>query len=150
MRVREVMNQYPVCCSRTTSAMNAARMMHEFDVGMLPVVDELSMRRLIGVVTDRDLCLKVLVEEHDPTLTTVEDCMTTDLVTCTPEADVREVIAAMASRQIRRLPVVDRNNNVRGVVAISDLIAHKGVESVDVCWLLNRITSSRAKAQVAA
>jgi len=95
--------------------MNAARMLEEFDVGILPVVDELWTRKLMGVVTDRDLCLRVLREEHDPSLTTVEDCMTTDVVTCTPGTDIREVVAAMERSQIRRLPVIDQKKNVLGV-----------------------------------
>ena len=68
-------------------------MLREFDVGILPVIDDLAARKLMGVVTDRDLCLAALVELHDPSLTTVEDCMATDLVTCTPQTDIRDVLA---------------------------------------------------------
>jgi CBS domain-containing protein len=150
MRVSEVMTQDPVCCIRTTSVMNAARMLKEFDVGILPVVDELWTRKLIGVVTDRDLCLTALGEEHDPTLTTVEDCMATDLVTCTPKTDIREVVAAMAERQVRRVPVIDPDNNVRGMVGISDLIAHHALAPADVCRLLNRIMARKHQARAQA
>lgn len=151
MRVSEVMAQHPVCCSRTTSVMNAARMLREFDVGILPVVDELWTRKLIGVVTDRDLCVAALGEEHDPTLTTVEDCMATDLVTCTPDTDIREVVAAMGQRQVRRVPVIDQGNNVRGMIGISDLVAHNAVAPTDIIRLLNRIMAPqhRARAQAA-
>jgi CBS domain-containing protein len=131
--------------------MNAAGMLREFDVGILMVIDELWTRRLIGVVTDRDLCLTALGEPHDPTLTTVEDCMVTDLVTCNPDTDIREVLAVMAIRQVRRVPVVDRDNNVRGIVGISDLIRHKAADPGDICMALGRITAPkhRVRAQAA-
>ena len=72
--------------------MNAVRMLREFDIGFLPVIDDPRTRKLIGVVTDRDLCLAALGELHDPTLNTVEDCMATDLVcfsSCTGKRDPR-------------------------------------------------------------
>ena len=151
MRVSEVMTKDPVCCIRTTSVMNAAGMLREFDVGILSVIDDLWTRKLIGVVTDRDLCLTALGEPHDPTLTTVEDCMATDLVTCALDTDIREVLAAMAKRQVRRVPVVDRDNNVRGIVGISDLIRHHAADPRDICMALGRITAPkhRVRAQAA-
>jgi len=151
MRVSDVMTPSPVCCSRTTSVMNAVRMLREFDIGILPVVDELWTRKLIGVVTDRDLCLTVLREEHDPTLTTVEDCMATDVVTCTPDTDIREVVSSMVQHQIRRVPVVDRNNSVLGMVGISDLIAHNAVAPAEIWSLLGRnmTPTIRARTQTA-
>ena len=151
MRVSEVMTREVVCCSRTTSVRNAARMLREFDVGILPVIDDLAARKLMGVVTDRDLCLAALVELHDPSLTTVEDCMATGLVTCTPQTDIRDVLAEMMRRQVRRVPVIDRDNTVRGIVGISDLIRHHAVNPRDVCMALSRITAPkhRVRAQAA-
>jgi CBS domain-containing protein len=129
--------------------MNAVRMLREFDIGFLLVTDDLWTRKLIGVVTDRDLCLAALGETHDPTLTTVEDCMATDLVTCTPEMDIREILATMAEHQVRRLPVVDQDNCVRGIVGIADLIRHNAADPRDIWMALSRITAPkevRAKA----
>ncbi len=149
MRVSEVMAHDPVCCIRTTSVMNAVGMLRQYDIGFLPVIDELWTRKLMGVVTDRDLCLAVLGESHDPTLTTVEDCMATEPVTCTPDMDIREILAAMAEHQIHRLPVVDEDNRVRGIVGISDLIRHNAVDPRDIWMVLSRITAPkeiRAKA----
>lgn len=147
MRVKEVMTQPPITCSRTTSLRNATRMLREHDIGFLLVVDELWNRTLMGAVTDRDLCLTGLGEQHDPTLTTVEDCMTTDVVTCTPDTDIREVVSLMAEHRIRRIPVVDRDRNPRGVVGIYDLVAHKAVEPSDVCRLLSRVMQPKAQVQ---
>jgi len=143
MRVSEAMTHDPVCCIRTTSVMNAVRMLREFDIGFLPVIDDPWTRKLIGVVTDRDLCLAALGEPHDPTLTTVEDCMATDLVTCTPDMDIREILATMAEHQIRRLPVVDQHNRVRGIVGISDLIRHNAADPRDIWMALSRIAAPK-------
>ncbi len=151
MQAVNVMINDPICCSRTTSVMNAARMLHEYDIGILPVVDELWLRKLMGVVTDRDLCLGALSEGHDATLTTVEDCMTTDLFTCTPETDIREVVATMAERQIRRVPVINKDGNILGIIGISDLVRHNAISPSEVCTLLQKIVSPeyRARAEAA-
>lgn len=149
MRVSEIMAHEPVCCTRTTSVRNAARMMRELDIGFLPVIDELWTGKLMGVVTDRDLCLTGLGEQHDPTLTTVEDCMAVDPITCTPDMDVREILETMAQHQIHRMPVVDRDRHVQGIVGISDLVRHKAADPSDICRALGRITAPkevRAKA----
>lgn len=143
MRVSEVMTHNPVCCIRTTSVMNAVRMLREFDIGFLPVIDDPRTRKLIGVVTDRDLCLAALGELHDLTLSTVEDCMATDLVTCTPDRDIREILATMAEHQIRRLPVVDKDNRFRGIVGISDVIRHNAADPRDIWMALGRITAPK-------
>ena len=143
MRVSEVMTHNPLYCIRTTSVMNAVRMLREFDIGFLLVVDDPTTRKLIGVVTDRDLCLAALGELHDPSLTTVEGCVATDLVSCTPDRDTREILATMAEHQIRRLPVVDQDNSVRGVVGISDLIRHNAADPRDVWMALSRITAPK-------
>jgi CBS domain-containing protein len=143
MRVSEVMTHDPVCCVRTTSVMNAVGMLRKFDIGFLPVIDDLWTRKLIGVVTDRDLCLAVLGQRHDPTLTTVEDCMATDPITCTPDRDILEILATMAEHQIRRLPVVDRDNRVEGIVGISDLIRHNAADPRDIWTALGRITAPK-------
>ncbi len=142
MRVSEVMTHDPICCIRTTGVRNAASMMHEFDTGFLLVIDDLWTRKLIGVVTDRDICLMAVREVHDPTLTTVEDCMATNPLTCTPDTDVQEVLALMAEHQIRRVPVVDQER-VRGVVGIADLIRHNAVDPRDLCTALGRILAPR-------
>jgi CBS domain-containing protein len=123
--------------------MNAVRMLRKFDIGFLPVIDDPRTRKLIGVVTDRDLCLAALGELHDPTLTTVEDCMATDLVTCTPEMDIREILATMAEHQIRRLPVVDQDNRVQGIVGISDLFRHNAADPRDIWMALSRIMAPK-------
>lgn len=142
MRVSEVMTHDPICCTRTTSVRNAVGLMRAYDIGFLPVIDELWTRKLMGVVTDRDLCLAALGEPHDPTLTTVEDCMA-DAFTCTPDMDVRVILETMSKHQIRRLPVVDRDRHVLGIVGISNLIRHNAADPEDICGALSRITAPK-------
>ncbi len=149
MQASEVMFNEVVCCSRNTSVMNAAGMMREADVGSLLVIDDPTTRRLIGVVTDRDLCLDALGEPHDPVLTTVEDCMATDLVTCAPEEDVRKVLAEMAKHQVRRVPVVDRENLVCGIIGVFDLVRHNAVDAAEICTALDRIMAPKKPAAAA-
>ena len=150
MIVSEVMTRDAVCCIRTTSVTNAARMMREFDIGILPVIEDLATRKLMGIVTDRDLCLGALGEPHDPTLTTVEDCMATDLVTFTPDTDVRDVLAGMMKQQVRRVPVVDRESVVRGMVGISDLIRHNAVSPQDIYRAFGRIMAPKDRVRAEA
>ncbi len=149
MRVRDVMTHDPICCIPKTSVMNAVGMMRQFDVGFLVVIDDIWTRKLVGVVTDRDLCLSMLAEPHDPALAMVDDYMTKDPATCAPDMDVREALALLASYQIRRLPVVDQENCVRGVIGISDLIHNNAFDPRDMWMALSRITARkevRAKA----
>jgi CBS-domain-containing membrane protein len=129
--------------------MSAVGMMREFDVGILLVIDDSLTRRVIGAVTDRDLCLLALGEPHDPALTTVEDCMATDVVTCAPDDDVRKVLGDMREHQIRRIPVVDRDKCVCGIVGVSDLIRHHAVDPAEICMALDRIMAPKKAAAMA-
>jgi CBS domain-containing protein len=115
------------------------------------VIDDAVNRRLIGVVTDRDLCLRVLTQMHDPTLTTVEDCMTPEPFTCAPDTDVRQVLALMAKQQVRRIPVVDRHKRVVGIIGLSDLLRHEAINPRDTHLAFARITKTKeaARAQAA-
>jgi len=76
--------------------------------------------------------------------------MATDLLTCTPNTDVRDVLAVMAQRQVRRVPVIDRDNTVRGIVGISDLIRHKAVAPTDIYMVLGRIMAPKHRVEAQA
>ncbi len=142
MRVSEVMTHCPICCTRATSVIQAAGPLREFDVGLVPIVDGLWAQKLIGVVTDRDLCLTALREGYDPKLTTVEDCMARDVIACTPDMDVRGALTIMIKHQVRRLPVVDQDR-IRGIVGLYDLIRHDAVSPRDLWMALSRIMEPR-------
>jgi CBS domain-containing protein len=95
--------------------------MQNEDIGALPVVENHKTRKLIGIVTDRDLAIRVVGASRDATSTQIKDVMTPDPVACHPGDDLEATLEVMASRQIRRSPVVDEQGQVVGIIAQADL-----------------------------
>jgi CBS domain-containing protein len=124
MKVREIMTPNPGCCTPEDSPQRAALLMRNLDVGAVPIIDNEESRRPVGIVTDRDLSLGVVAQGLDPTTSRLIDCMTTEVICCTPEDDVHAVSALMQERQIRRVPVVDEGGACCGIVAMADLARH--------------------------
>jgi CBS domain-containing protein len=118
---RDVMTKDPVCCLTTDTVYEAARLMRVHDAGSLPVVSEEDLKTLAGIVTDRDLALRVIAERRDPDGTRVEEIMTAEVATCLPEARLEQVLEEMERRQVRRIPVVDNRGRVVGIVAQADI-----------------------------
>jgi CBS domain-containing protein len=120
MTCAEVMTPSPTACQPQHTATEAAELMRREDCGLLPVVSEGSSK-LIGVLTDRDIVLKVVAEGRDPGSTAVGDVMTTDIVTCMPQENVEMALEQMATRQVRRIPIVERDGSLVGIVAQADV-----------------------------
>jgi CBS domain-containing protein len=120
MTCAEVMTPSPTSCNPQHTAIDAAELMRREDCGLLPVVSE-DGKKLIGVLTDRDIVLKVVAEGRDPRSTAVGDVMTTDVVTCLPQESVEMAMEQMATRQVRRIPIVDRDGSLVGIVAQADV-----------------------------
>jgi CBS domain-containing protein len=116
-QIRDVMTSNPTTVERSTSVLEAAKVMTGEDVGPLPVIEG---GRLVGIVTDRDIVTRVLAEERDPQSTTVGDICSSDLITVTPEDDLDHALRKMASAQVRRLPVVE-GDRIIGIVAQADV-----------------------------
>jgi len=95
--------------------------MVECDCGEIPVVDANDTLRPIGVVTDRDIVCRIVAERRNPGDHTAGDCMTSPVVTVTPETDLDACVNLMEERQIRRVPVVDERGRLAGIVAQSDV-----------------------------
>ncbi len=92
------------------------------DVGIVPIVESQDTRRVLGVLTDRDIVLRVVAQGHDPNeIVHVGDVMTNELVTCSPDADTLEVQELMKERKVRRVLVVDDHSAVVGIVTMADL-----------------------------
>lgn len=121
MTSKDVMTANPVVCLPDDTILRAADMMKESNVGFIPVVSDRASRKLVGVITDRDLVLRVDAEEIEPAKTLVRDAMTPAPVTCAPDARFSDVLASMAEHQLRRLPVVDTGGALLGVVSHADL-----------------------------
>jgi CBS domain-containing protein len=113
--------------------------MREADSGAIPVVASENDPKVIGIVTDRDLCMRVVAEGRDPNQVPVQECMTTRVITCRPEDEVEEISDMMAERQIRRIPVVDGEGSILGIVSLADL-AQNADHGADVAEALHDIS----------
>jgi CBS domain-containing protein len=118
MQVNRVMTRRAECTRPDATLQEAAQRMTELDVGSLPVCDN---DRLVGILTDRDITVRSISKGHDPKTHQVREVMTSDLFFCFEDQDVKEVADVMREKQIRRLPVLDRNKRLAGIVSIGDL-----------------------------
>ena len=117
----DVMTPEPACCEPGEPLTRVADIMKREDVGAIPVVDSKSSRRLVGIVTDRDIVVKVVAGGHDVQVATVRDAMTSNPTTCREDQDVKAALEHMAERQVRRMPVVDGEGRLRGIIAQADV-----------------------------
>lgn len=141
----EVMTKDPVCCTPADTAVSAARLMKDSDVGPIPVVENAQTKRLVGIVTDRDLALKVVAEGRDPNAVKVEEVMTREPLTCRAEDELQKAIGLMAERQLRRIPVVDEGGKIVGIIAQAD-VATKTEAPEKTAGVVEEISESRGGA----
>jgi len=120
-KCKDVMTKDPVSCLTSDSVMKVAQLMSRDNIGSLLVIENEETQTLIGIVTDRDLALKVLSEGRDARSTKVETVMTRNVVTCHPEDGLQKALDAMAQHQLRRMPVVDNDNRILGIIAQADI-----------------------------
>lgn len=118
MKVHEVLCRPVSTCPEDTTLAAAARLMEENDCGVLPVV---RATKVVGVVTDRDVCMAV-GRKRNPQETPVREIMSTNVVSCGIEDDVRQALSIMANSRIRRLPVVDARGKLEGIVSMDDVV----------------------------
>lgn len=117
----DVMTREPACCEPADSIKRVAELMKSEDIGAVPVVESRSSRKLLGIVTDRDVVVKVLAGGKAVESATVRDAMSANPVTCHEDADVSEAVSRMAERKVRRIPVVDSAGTLRGIIAQADI-----------------------------
>lgn len=117
MKVSEFMTKDIASVNREDTVERAAQMMKEYNVGSIPVVSE---NKIVGIVTDRDIVLRSAAEGENIERQQVKDIMTSNPVVGKPDMDVHEAASLMSDRQIRRLPIVDKDNLV-GIVSLGDL-----------------------------
>jgi CBS domain-containing protein len=128
MRVRDVMTPDPASCTPDSTAQDAAILMRDNDCGSLPVVESESSRKLVGTVTDRDLAIRGLAEGKGPD-TRIRELMTDGPTSAAPDDEVEIVREVMVAQQVRRVPVVDDNGVVVGIVAQADVARVEGAAS---------------------
>ena len=139
MKVGEVMTKNPACCWPSHSAVTAATMMQHGDTGVLPVIQDRFTPTLVGVVTDRDLCLHVVAGSRHPAHIWVSECMTADPVCCAADDDVVSALELMKKHQVRRLPVVNMKREVVGILALSDLLRKRAIAIDEFAAAIERI-----------
>jgi CBS domain-containing protein len=115
------MTPSPSCVTAADSVVRAAEIMKNEDVGAVPVVEEENSRKLIGIITDRDITINVIADGKDPHSCRVEDLMSRNIVTCRPDEDVQHAMDRMAQHQVRRIPVVDSKGKVMGIISQADI-----------------------------
>ncbi|MFL5962187.1 MAG: CBS domain-containing protein [Gaiellaceae bacterium] len=120
-QVREAMTSNPHTVTADSSIAEAARLMRDEDTGIAPITEG---QHLVGVVTDRDVAIKVVAEGKDPQTTKVTQIASSNLVTVDPEQDLDEALRLMAEHQVRRLPVVEEDGKLVGILAQADVAHH--------------------------
>jgi CBS domain-containing protein len=120
--IRNVMTPNPTTVEPSSPVVEAARIMRDDDVGPVPVVES---GRLVGMITDRDITIRVVADGKDPQSTTVGEVMSRDLVTVDQQQSLDEALRLMAEHQVRRVPVVEEDSRLVGIVAQAD-VAQQG------------------------
>jgi CBS domain-containing protein len=137
--IRDVMTSNPCTIDAEKSVAYAAKMMRDEDVGLAPIVED---DKLIGMLTDRDIAVRVAAEGRDPGQVKVRDVASSQLVTIDPQQDLDEALRIMAKHQVRRLAVVEEGGQLVGVVAQAD-VAREG-DDRKTGKLVEEISSRRA------
>ncbi len=120
MQVKEIMSRDPQCCTPDDTLRNAARLMADHDCGCLPVVEGTERKGVVGVITDRDITVRGVAKGKSPD-SKVNDVMSPSPSCCKADDEIEEVERIMTERQVRRVPVIDSDGRVVGIIAQADL-----------------------------
>jgi len=120
MKVKDVMSSNTKVCSVIDNLSAVAGLMWENDCGILPVVAEGGM--VVGLITDRDICMAALLKNQNLWNITVEDVISGDVYVCEPEDDVRNALKTMQENRVRRLPVIAADGTLQGILSMNDLV----------------------------
>ena len=120
-RCSEVMTEDPTYCLPSDTVIRAAQLMRREDVGLIPVVNNGEGRQLIGVITDRDIVMRVVAENGNLSETAVQTVMSSDPITCHPSDELEAALDRMKQYQVRRIPIVDEGGGLVGIVSQADV-----------------------------
>ena len=142
MNVGEVCNREVVVTGKDSPIIDAAKLMRNYHVGDVVVVDESDGKRIpVGILTDRDMVIELLAEEVDSNSVNVGDIMSVDLLTANEEDEIWDTIKRMRSHGVRRVPVVNKENGLEGILTVddvTDLIAEQLRDLVDLVAMERR------------
>lgn len=128
MTTKDIMSNNPDCCLATDTAQKVAKTMCDKSIGSLPVVTDHETRKLIGMITDRDLCCSVVAQGLDPRKAEIQKLATANPFSCSKDDNIDSCERLMQEHQVRRIPIVDRDNRVIGIVSQADLALHEPPE----------------------
>lgn len=149
MKAKDIMTSDPVCCPPDTTSQEVASYMEQHDCGCVPIVEDLQSRRLVGVVTDRDIAIHGVGRGTGPQ-TPIREVMTAGTVCCTPHADVEDVERAMSENKVRRVPVLEQDDRLVGMVSQADVArARRDVGEENVARVVEDISEPTAGASEA-
>jgi CBS domain-containing protein len=140
----EVMTKNLVCCLPNDMVAKVAKLMKSENIGSIPVIEDEQTKKLVGIVTDRDLALKIVAEELDSKSTKVAAVMTHKVVTCRAEDGLQKALDAMSEHQLRRIPVVNNDNKILGIIAQAD-VATRVNQPEKTAEMVKGISRSNAK-----
>jgi CBS domain-containing protein len=120
MKVKEVMTPDPKAIWLTESLADAAQLMWENDCGVLPIIKD--GRKVVGVITDRDICMATAMKQANPTGISVEEVMTGLVYSVSPEDEVAQALRTMQEHRIRRLPVITAEGELEGILSMNDIV----------------------------
>jgi CBS domain-containing protein len=120
MRVYSVMKREPRTCTPETDLATAGRTMSQVDCGFLPVID--AGRTVVGLITDRDICLAVTLRDELPSAIRVKDVISGEVYSCTADEEITEALNTMREFGVRRLPVLDMGGGIEGILSLDDVV----------------------------
>jgi CBS domain-containing protein len=141
LAAREIMTRNPRAALSDSPVSDVARIMRDENTGIVPIVDDDG--RLLGVVTDRDIVVRSIAEGNDPLVMRAADLMSADVEVATPDESVRDVVHLMGDRQVRRIPVVDQDDVLVGIISMAD-VATRADYDTDLQDALEEISSRRS------
>src|SRR5918993_4730910 len=124
MKVQDIMTSDVEACGPESDLAEAAAIMWRKDCGSVPIVD--AEQRIVGMITDRDICMAVCTRNKLATELKVGEVMSGKVFACAPDDNIRDAMETMQSSQLRRLPVVDADGKLRGILSINDVVLHSG------------------------
>ena len=120
MKVQEVMTPEAKAIWLTESLADAAKAMWENDCGVLPIIKD--GRKVVGMITDRDICMATAMNERNPSSICVEEVMTGTVYAAAPDEDIEQALATMREHRVRRLPVLNTEGELEGILSMNDIV----------------------------
>ena len=143
---KDLMTRNPISALPEDTAARVAWIMKNEDIGSVPICENQQSKRLVGIITDRDLALQVVAEGRDPNSMRARDVMSRQIVACRADDDFQKALEAMEDHQIRRIPVVDDSGRLLGIIAQADVATRSGLkdETAEMLEEVSRPSTMRA------